>query len=334
MLIAKEQGGCLISGSEYREALSRNEAGQRLVCPGCGEAVIFKNGREKIPHFAHQINQECRSLSEGETAEHLAGKELLLRLLPAEACLEAYLPELAQRPDLLWRRLAVEFQCSGITARRFQERTHNYLVQGYDPWWILGRRFLPGRGLRWSQLTKAVVRASPQGLELWGLDTKQERLLYYHDLDWHYREGALFAVTECFVGASLFAGLFHPGSRCHKPVPKPRWEIAEYRLQLQRSLASRTKGMIRLQGACYQLGGNLLALPDWCYLPGRQQFLLEQQLVGLRFLFSRNPQVDFMKWYRQAEELLEWPFLLLDQQKVLADVFAECRELWQEASQC
>lgn len=328
MLIAKDQEGCLITGAAYRQTGKEKEQ-RALVCPGCGKGVIFKNGNEKIPHFAHRANHECYTFSEGESSEHLAGKELLQRILPPEACLEAYLPELSQRPDLLWRRLAVEFQCSALSAQRLQERTENYLAQGYDPWWILGRHFLPEKGLRWSQVAKAVVRDSPQGLELWGLNTSKESLLHYHELDWHYQEGTLFSVTEHGVGKALFAGLFHPGELRRKRKVQPKWRIAEYRLQIQRWLLVRSKRVLRLQGCCYERGGNLLALPDWCYLPGSCQFLLEQQLVYLRFLFLLDPEASFAAWYLEASQVVEWPFLLLDKKAVLEEVFHECRRLWQ-----
>ncbi len=40
---------------------------QQFFCPDCGEKLIRKAGKIKIPHFAHSQNTECYGLSEGET---------------------------------------------------------------------------------------------------------------------------------------------------------------------------------------------------------------------------------------------------------------------------
>ena len=52
--------------------------------------------------------------------------------------LEAYLPRLRQRPDILLANLAIEIQCSRLSHQRFIERTQNYLNNSYQVWWILG----------------------------------------------------------------------------------------------------------------------------------------------------------------------------------------------------
>lgn len=56
--------------------------------------------------------------------------------------LEAYLPRLRQRPDILLANLAIEIQCSRLSHQRFIERTQNYLNNSYQVWWILGNSFL------------------------------------------------------------------------------------------------------------------------------------------------------------------------------------------------
>ena len=66
--------------------------------------------------------------SEGETEEHLSAKELLYEWLTDETIeIEAYLPDLQQRPDLLVGKTAIEVQCSALSWSRFVQRTEKYL---------------------------------------------------------------------------------------------------------------------------------------------------------------------------------------------------------------
>lgn len=99
-------------------------------------------------HFAHYRKENCAVFSEGETEEHLKGKlELAKYLKKSEEMvqLEAYLPDLKQRPDILIEKsnekIAIEFQCSPITIEKMTERTQGYLEADYDVIWILGTHF-------------------------------------------------------------------------------------------------------------------------------------------------------------------------------------------------
>lgn len=55
---------------------SESHEGTSFYCPDCGERLIRKAGKVKIPHFAHRCSGECHGLSEGETPEHLELKQL------------------------------------------------------------------------------------------------------------------------------------------------------------------------------------------------------------------------------------------------------------------
>lgn len=46
------------------------ESGARGICPGCGEAVIAKCGKQRVPHWAHKANKVCDSWWEPETEWH------------------------------------------------------------------------------------------------------------------------------------------------------------------------------------------------------------------------------------------------------------------------
>lgn len=145
MLGAKDQQGNLFflgqsNKSEYKEMKK-----QAWYCPACEEEVILKSGAIKQAHFAHRSLENCSVFSENESEEHLSGK-----LFFAEWCnyyqipyeIEAYLPELNQRPDVLIDgQYAIEFQCSSLSIERFCERTQMYQEHGYHVIWVVGEKF-------------------------------------------------------------------------------------------------------------------------------------------------------------------------------------------------
>lgn len=53
---------------------------QKYYCPSCHEPVILRQGHYYMAHFAH-LKQACGAFSEGETSEHLRGKQLLATFL-------------------------------------------------------------------------------------------------------------------------------------------------------------------------------------------------------------------------------------------------------------
>lgn len=121
------------------------EKGKKYYCRGCRKRVILKKGKKKCAHFAHQKSDNCSVFSERESKEHLQLKECFMDWLGQSVepvFLEAYLPRLRQRPDILLANLAIEIQCSRLSHQRFIERTQNYLNNSYQVWWILGNSFL------------------------------------------------------------------------------------------------------------------------------------------------------------------------------------------------
>lgn len=116
-----------------------------FYCPQCKEPLQLKIGAIKIPHFAHQKNSSCdTTFSEGESYEHILGKQQLytqLSQLGLSVRLEAYLPELKQRPDVLISkanlRFALEFQCSTISSEMLQLRNEGYNSQQIIPIWLV-----------------------------------------------------------------------------------------------------------------------------------------------------------------------------------------------------
>lgn len=132
---------------EYIRATDANKT-QRFICPGCREKVVLKNGDIKQKHFAHFKQSACATFSENETPQHLAGKLQLAIYLQqyGDVKIEAVIPEISQRPDLLMQRgkrqIAVEYQCSPISKQRLEERNNGYLSQNIKVIWILGDNYL------------------------------------------------------------------------------------------------------------------------------------------------------------------------------------------------
>ncbi len=140
----------LLAMNEYHECCSAKYAEKEKMyyCRSCRKRVVLKKGKKKCAHFAHRKTENCSVFSEGESEEHLQLKECFMDWLGQSAepvFLEAYLPRLRQRPDILLANLALEIQCSRLSHQRFFERTKNYLNNGYQVWWILGHSFLGQR---------------------------------------------------------------------------------------------------------------------------------------------------------------------------------------------
>lgn len=177
MLIAQSRAGLV--NAQFAQP------GEEYLCPACRHPVQYRRGKVKIAHFAHLPGANC-TVSEGETTEHLAGKQQLLEWLSALGevpQLEVYLPAINQRPDLLLKRsrIAVEFQCSPLTEQRLRERNTGYRQLGIRPIWILGRPYR-------HRLSKAKVAQFTQYFQgkptLWHWDTTRHQLTRWQD---HYR---------------------------------------------------------------------------------------------------------------------------------------------------
>ncbi|MCT6859634.1 MAG: hypothetical protein M3Z82_10245, partial [Apilactobacillus sp.] len=55
---------------------------EKYYCPICKEELILKRGNINEPHFAHFKNSQCViSMEDGESNEHLMGKEQLLNFI-------------------------------------------------------------------------------------------------------------------------------------------------------------------------------------------------------------------------------------------------------------
>lgn len=117
-------------------------------CPDCRQPVFVRGGTRLVRHFAHYRRCTQQAFSEGESPTHIVGKWALhdtLQALGVATQLEAYLPKLQQRPDLLawdrWQRpVALEYQCSPISSARVLARSQGYWRHGITVLWLLGPR--------------------------------------------------------------------------------------------------------------------------------------------------------------------------------------------------
>jgi competence protein CoiA len=117
----------------------------KFTCPQCETPLRLKIGKVVTPHFAHIVLTRCiTSFSERETPTHLIGKQHLAEFFTRVGCkvsVEAYLPKISQRPDLLVRNkrntFAIEFQCSVIPIDDIEKRNVGYLRLKIPSIWLL-----------------------------------------------------------------------------------------------------------------------------------------------------------------------------------------------------
>ena len=117
----------------------------KFTCPQCETPLRLKIGKVVTPHFAHIVLTKClTSFSERESPTHLIGKQHLAEFFSRVGCkvlVEAYLPKISQRPDLLVRHkrntFAIEFQCSVIPIDQIEKRNVGYLRLKIPSIWLL-----------------------------------------------------------------------------------------------------------------------------------------------------------------------------------------------------
>ena len=199
ILTAKHEDGTIVilSSTMKREQLREWRRSTVFYCPQCNDSVQLKVGDVVIPHFAHKKDKSCSaSFSEGESKEHLQGKQHLFSFfekIGVGVKLEPYFNVLAQRPDLLitteTEKIPIEFQCSTIPIRLIESRTAGYKKAGMSPIWILqtprNLTTLPqGVGIfQLSEFEKSfLTETPPKGIIFLTYNPQFERFHYFSSL--------------------------------------------------------------------------------------------------------------------------------------------------------
>ena len=138
-------GDTLRGNTDPRKKIRSTE----IMCQECGEGMILRAGLIKAAHFAHKPGSNC-TYGNGESVYHLAAKKYIAEFLRTQGE-----KEFNARVELEWkignRRAAVvqifeagwavahEIQLASITTEELEERTQDYLRNGCDVIWYLGK---------------------------------------------------------------------------------------------------------------------------------------------------------------------------------------------------
>lgn len=283
MLIALNGQNSLVHANSINEGLQKKSS---YCCPNCKEPVFLKKGALKIAHFSHFNHSKCQLFSEGETKEHLEGKQLLYEWFMRQGypCqLEAYLPNLSQRPDVLvWitpiKAIAIEFQCSSLSIKKMEERTVGYKKNGYDVFWIVGSHFKLKDRITASQ--RLFIYSNTQMTScLFFLDVEKKTVILYSNIqyqnttrrisyDSHIIKLNKFDLTELTI---LQKKLMTEIKNKNVDILTSSKELLESHHFLNQGRIYKTQEMVSFQKYIYLKGDSLISLPKEIYfkVPGQ-----------------------------------------------------------------
>lgn len=266
MLQAKLNNGKLITlASLTKVEIEQLKLRQRdFYCPTCNNQVIVKAGSKMIAHFAHRSTIDCPSYEGGEGTYHEQGKLLLYQWLKSQQLhikLEAYIPEINQRPDLLLevngKRIAIEYQCARIPIEQIKQRNEGYQHAGITPIWIIG-------AIRLKRQTKNHLKIDQLTLHLTHqFSSDYPLILYYfcpHTLQFITFQDLYFTKTDQAIGKLNVVAL----NRINFQAMFSKQLFAKSEVYL---LWKKEKQQFRLKQR-NRLYGKELAWHQWLYLKG------------------------------------------------------------------
>lgn len=301
--------------SQHNIILANEYAGDRTCyCPGCREDLVFRQGMVNQAHFAHKCHSLCQTFSEGETRAHIEGKLLLFEWFKKEEIkveLEAYLPELNQRPDLLikykGRLIAIEYQCSPISKEKIKSRTEGYVRNDIKVIWILGeklkvKRTLTSRHYDYLSLNKRGA------FSLFQLDEKKRRMEVVKDIRCSI-EGVTFTRSNISFSDSFSYvwSVYNHQCQSRSPVPldRPKEEKTIYQLSYYKDDRAR-----RFFELLYINGMNVVSLPDVVFYSVSEEWYiktLSYQWKLLLFLWLKDfPSYQVLTVNRLSRKIEEW----------------------------
>lgn len=138
-----------IHNSQSKQYWLKKRREETFFCQSCKQEVVVRLGKKRRWHFAHRKLTACKGSSTNESLLHQQGKELLhaffLHTFP-KTSLEHYLPQTKQRPDIHIQAgntsIAIEYQCSAISAEDMISRNDAYRSLNIVPVWVLGAQRL------------------------------------------------------------------------------------------------------------------------------------------------------------------------------------------------
>ncbi|WP_196493878.1 competence protein CoiA [Ornithinibacillus caprae] len=289
MLQAKTQIGVVTSLTKLtsNEILELKKH-KRFFCPTCNEEVIIKAGSQVAPHFAHLSKVNCPANEKGEGAYHEQGKLLLLKWLKDQGyqvSLEAYLPKINQRPDILLKingkHIAIEYQCARIPTEVIHKRNTGYRSIGITPLWILGAN-------QFKRESSNLIKIDPFTLQfLHQFKTPNQHSLYYFDPNTNVlttaqdlyevkKRKALAKLKFSHLDQVLFRSMFlYRQFTKNQLLTNWIYEKNKFRVQPRKNSYGNDLKWKRL---LYQKGIAIDHLPSIIYLPVSSQFLMKTPL--------------------------------------------------------
>lgn len=300
----------------------------QFFCPQCKEPLQFKIGNIKIPHFAHYSRSTCEAyFSEGESEQHLLGKEQLLNFFqsfPLQVELEPFLPVVQQRPDLLVqkdnKKYAIEFQCSPITLERLIERNDGYKSLNILPIWIpLTKDAHIKQGI-------CKVSLSEQLQQFIQTSHEQQYIMSYHpnNKKFYYLSNLLHVQKNTYLSKIISMSPSFQQFPFYVPKRLNKSEFMQYvyaynsikeRYLLSRVLISRQGVNDFFLRSIYELRLDLQSLPPFLGVPlvgneSLQIFSVEWQTLLFYFIQINRLSIEslnsqtihyFLKWARLPE---------------------------------
>ncbi|KAB7704998.1 hypothetical protein F9802_15670 [Bacillus aerolatus] len=312
MLVAVDQHGKAISlVKRPPEALISELRSSRHFCPVCRQPVILKAGAVKVPHFAHMQAHSCDSFTERESDRHLKGKVDLYSWISRyeKVKLEAFLPDISQRPDLLAEgKVAVEYQCSHISANLFVKRTAGYKANGVFPLWIYGGPPIKKQAhlYRFSAFHRLFFQYSPL-FGFWFLMycPEREAFLLYSQLT--PISASLYSASVQIIPLTY---LPYPPSFAKKQPPT-LFSLSQWFKQknqwIQKQLYFKQGVYHPFLSLVYKTGHNPFLLPEWIGVPVRYMALIKNHPIEWQFylwkdLLSRKKEAGVQEAVNVIEE--------------------------------
>lgn len=320
MLTARRKTGELFSLADFhnREFIRQYRQKEEFYCPECNQKVILKIGNKKVAHFSHQKDQLCsREYYERESNYHLSGKITLYHWLKKQGLqpeLEPYLPEIQQRPDILFcldhKKYALEFQCSAISEQIFRKRTESYLQRNLIPFWLLGANHFNRKTASLASVSSFHYLFMKKLQSTWAIplfcaDTNQ--LLYLHSIAPLSARNAMFSFSANPLRVSIVDDLLLPKLISTFSSSEWRKKLEYFKQQLILNPRAHMDPFLR---ELYQNDLNASLLPPEIGLPVRHSPFIETSpliwqgyiWLDLRHINKSNKQFSFSQIYASIKD--------------------------------